>query len=157
MRMLILTPGQRANTGAIIGNIGSQYGHGSGNVSLWQDGKLVPLPDNPQMSFGRDRAGKDVDYAFEHLSPGHYTVNVAYHPGPTDEEDSIPVDVGTDVVTADIMLTHMPPMPLPTTYTPPSSQPTTNVPSPSQATSALPGSVALLVIGVVTYYLANKK
>jgi hypothetical protein len=132
-----LTSSQLANTGAIIGKISSQFGYGSGNVSLWQDGQLVTLPDNPQMSFRRSYAGKGVDYVFEHLPPGHYTVKVLYHAGPTDQEDAIPVDVGTGIVTADIMLTHMIPLPRPT--------------------PALPGLVTLLMIGLVTYYLLNKK
>lgn len=152
-----LTPSQRANTGGIIGSIGSQYGHGAGDVSLWRDGQLVRLPDNPQKSFVRDYAGKEVDYVFEHLPAGHYTVKVVYHAGPIDEEETFPVDVGTSIVTADITLTKMPPRPQLATYVPDPSQSTTNVPSPTQPTPALPGLITLLVIGFVLYYIANKK
>ncbi len=114
-RVPTLTPGQRANTGAIIGNIKSRYGYGGGgiNVSLWRDEILVRLPDNPQTSFRRDYSGKEVDFVFEHLPPGNYTVMATYYAGGRYDE-TVSVDVGTGTVTADIMLMHEPPPPLAT-------------------------------------------
>lgn len=145
-----LTPEQLAYNGSIAGTLRSAYGPGveDVNVSLWQDGRMINRPDNPQSSLQRNFSGKSVDYLFEHVAPGRYTVRAEYiYPLPYN--DTVSVDVGTDAATADIILSHVVP-------TRPSTAPT-QVATPSKPTPALPGLVVLLVIGFVIYYKANKK
>lgn len=174
-----LTPEQLAYTGSISGVIRSAYGPGieNVNVSLWQNGRMLNTPDNPQSSLRRTYLGKDVDYLFEHVAPGQYTIRADYD-NPSQYYDTISVDVGKDAVTAEILLSHVMP-------SRPSSAPTTSVssatpaqvtnsatpsnptvtlppggtisPSPSRmATPALPALIVLFVIGFVMYYKMKK-
>jgi hypothetical protein len=133
-----IKPDQQANSGVIIGSLRSKYGYGGGgkNVSLWQDGRIVEMPDNPQSSFQRNYSGKEVDYVFEHLAPGQYMVMVEYYAG-TKYNETAYIDVDTNITTADIMITHEPPPPMP---------------SPT-----LPGLVVLFIIMIVAYYATKKK
>lgn len=67
----ILTKDQLAYTGTITGVVLDRDGVllPVTNVSLWKDGRLVRIPNNPQYSAG----GKDRDeFIFEHVPPGHY-------------------------------------------------------------------------------------
>jgi hypothetical protein len=145
------TPKQLSYSGSIAGSLHTIYGQHSlqANVSLWQDGRMVDTPDNPQASIERNYNGMTIDYIFKHLAPGNYTVKAEYY-GPS-PADTISVDVGTGTVRADILSN----MVLPVT-----PQPTTEVASPSadvKPTPILSGLLTLLVTGFVLYYLANKK
>jgi hypothetical protein len=149
------TPEQRSYTGAIAGTIRDRSGGQTpvANVSLWKDGHLVDAPDNPQASSWQNVSGRAVNYAFEHLAPGHYTVLAEYYG--FGWNDTISVDVGTDTVMADIVSSYYG-FPHPSTPPSPTASPT-NDPSPAKPTPALPGLVTFLAVGFVIYYLANKR
>lgn len=149
------TPEQLSYTGAIVGTLSGRSGGAASvaNVSLWKDGHMVDAPDNPQESItALNISGMSVDYVFEHVAPGHYTVLAEGYS--FSENNSISVDVGTDTVMTDIVSSvyfSYPSTPPSTTVSP------TNDPSPAQPSPALPGFVALLAVGFVLYYMANKK
>ncbi len=99
-----LTPEQLSYTGAIAGNIRTYFGYmASVNVSLWGDGSLVNRSDNPQVSAARNYSGTSVDYLFDHVAPGNYTVRVDYFAG-GNYNDTVTVVVGTKPMRADIVL-----------------------------------------------------
>ena len=152
-----LTPEQRSYTGAITGNIWAAGGYGATgvNMSLWRDGRLVDMPDNPQASFNRSYSGANVDYLFEHLAPGHYTVMAEYQ-APILFNDTVPVDVGTVPMRADIILSNM--LIRPTNFPVISFTPTVGVFSASASTSSKPTPalsciISLLMIGIVSYFM----
>jgi hypothetical protein len=159
-RVPTFTPEQRSYTGAIAGTIRDRSGGATSvaNVSLWKDGHMVDAPDNPQASTVLNVSGRAANYAFEHLAPGHYTILVEYYG--FDWNDSISVDVGTDTVMADIVSSYMgfphPSIP-PGLWASPTIDPSASPSTGPKATSALPGLATLIVIGLVTYYLVNKK
>jgi len=111
---------------------------------------MVDAPDNPQASTVLNISGRYVNYAFEHVAPGHYTVLAELDFG---INETISVDVGTDTVMADIVSSYG--FPHPTTLPDLNASPT-NDPSPAQPTPALPGLITLLAVGFMLYYLANK-
>ncbi|HMK46603.1 MAG TPA: hypothetical protein VK436_08255 [Methanocella sp.] len=96
------------HTGAIAGTLRTAFGYEvSGiNVSLWQDGKMVDRPDNPQSSSQRNLSKTSVDYIFDHLAPGHYIVMAEYFEG-GDYNDSVTVDVSSEPMRADILLSNI--------------------------------------------------
>jgi hypothetical protein len=154
------TPEQRSYTGAIAGTIRDRTGGGTSdaNVSLWKDGHMVDAPDNPQALTVLNISGRYVNYAFEHLAPGHYMVLVEYYG--VDWNDTISVDIGTDMVMADIVSSYYgfnhPSIP-PNLYASPTIDPSASPSMGPKPTPALPGLISLLVVGFVIYYLANKK
>lgn len=168
-----LTPEQRSYTGAIAGNIWAAAGYPvtaviGVNVSLWRDGRLVDRPDNPQSSFKQNFSGESVDYLFEHLAPGRYTVMAEYQT-PYVYNDTVSVDVGTRPMRADIVLSHM--LTRPSGYPVVSFTPTvgefsaspradssaTALPSMGlRPTPALAGLFVLLLIGAVAYFMHKK-
>jgi hypothetical protein len=147
------TPQQLSYTGAITGTLRTTSGRypPHANMSLWQDGRMVETLDNPQASFERNVSGMTIDYMFEHLAPGHYTVVAEYY---TDDgyKDTVSVDVGTDIKVANILTEMIVPVP-PSSWPSQAASPSTG-PKP---TPALPGLATLLVIGAVVHYLTNKK
>jgi hypothetical protein len=147
------SPEQLSYTGAIFGEIRGVPGyHVGANISLWQDGRMVKMPNNPQYTLERNYSGKEVDYMFEHLPPGNYTILAEYiHGG--NYCDTITVDVDTRPMRADMVLsnaTKAPPYGYPTIR----FTPTIGVFSASDArpTPALPGLFVLLLIGIVEYF-----
>lgn len=166
--MPTLSPEQLSRTGAIMGTIRSagttSVRVADVNVSLWQNGQMVIMPDNPQASSSRDFSGKSVDYLFEHLAPGQYQVRAEYSiPPPESYNDTVAVDLGYGTVTADIVLSHVyshpilstpsptpPPDTIPVTSGSPSQPSTTTEPKPIPA---IPGMLVLSVIVLVTCFM----
>lgn len=103
-----ISSGQQLYPGAIAGTLWAAGGYGvmGVNVSLWQDGKLVDRMDNPQASFTRNFYGKRIDYLFEHVVPGNYTVMVNYSAG-GDFTDTALVEVKDQPMRADIILSQL--------------------------------------------------
>lgn len=99
------SPEQLSYTGAIVGEIRTVHGYRAVgiNVSLWQDGLMVKILNNPQSSMDLNYSGKTIDYVFEHLAPGRYTVRAEYFAG-DDFNDTVNVDVGARPMRADIIL-----------------------------------------------------
>jgi len=99
---------QQLYTGTITGTLRTAFGYGASgiNVSLWQNGRMVDRPDNPQSSSQRNLSGMSVDYIFDHLTPGHYTVMADYFAG-GDYNDSVIVDVSSEPMRADILLSNI--------------------------------------------------
>lgn len=98
------SPEQLSYTGAIVGETRTPHGCvGGGNVSLWRDGRMVEMPDNPHSALHINYSSKTIDYKFEHVAPGNYTVRVEYWMG-GDYNDTASVDVGARPVRADIVL-----------------------------------------------------
>jgi hypothetical protein len=91
-----LSPTQMAYTGSITGNVTDLQGILSGdtNVTLWQNGRVVRIPMNPQISY------RNGTYLFEHLAPGVYqiTSEVQGHKG-------LPVSVNVSNSTVNVNLT----------------------------------------------------
>lgn len=165
------SPEQLSYTGAITGNLMTASGmkvRGI-NMSLWQDGKLVNMPYNPQSSFERNFSGARVDYLFEHLVPGHYTVMAEYHTG-GDYNDTVALDVGASPMRADIVLSQMfgRPADFPVnSFTPTvvefsaSSPGTTVLPSTVQvseprSTPTLPWMIVVVIIGYMACFVYDK-
>ncbi len=138
-------------TGAISGTIRSYSGYQVMNVTVFllKDGKIVERPDNPQSSFERNFSGKSVDYLFENLTPGKYTV-VAEYFAPNKFNETVSVDVNTTPITINIILTHLRTQP---TYST-ASTPSPNRPKPMPAISWI--SIPL-ILGVATYKILKKK
>ncbi|MGA9139910.1 MAG: carboxypeptidase-like regulatory domain-containing protein [Methanocella sp.] len=66
---------QLSYTGGIAGTLRTvQEYRMEGNVSLWRDGELVALPENPQWTITRYYQGREISFLFEHLAPGQYEV-----------------------------------------------------------------------------------
>lgn len=155
------SPEQLAYTGAVVGNITNlrRYHTEIRNISLLQDGRLVPLPNNPQDARQRHYAGQTVNYIFEHLAPGHYTVIVEYdtfHPmGPPMYNDTVTADVSTGTTTANLELSHVahdPPEPIIPTPV--------DIPIPTEKAEPSPALawwVAPLVIVTMTYVILRKR
>lgn len=153
---------QQDYTGAITGNIrtGSRLKAMGVNVSLWQDGRLVNRTDNPQASFERNYSEVVVDYLFEHVAPGNYTVMATYFAGDI-YTDSVPVRVGVKPMRADIILTKF--MNRPTEFPDYAITPTVgeftpswgirNTPVPSPALSWI---YVLLISGAVVGLMIRK-
>jgi protocatechuate 3,4-dioxygenase beta subunit len=105
-----LSPTQMAYTGGITGNITDLQGilADDTNVTLWQNGQVVRIPMNPQISY------RNGTYLFEHLAPGEYqlTSEVQGHKG-------LPVSVNVTNNTVNVNLTiqgyylMLPPSPTP--------------------------------------------
>jgi hypothetical protein len=165
------SPEQLSYTGAITGNLMTASGMKvrGVNMSLWQDGKLVNMPYNPQSSFERNYSGANVEYLFEHLPPGHYTVMAEYSAG-GEYNDTVTLDVGTSPMRVDIVLSQMFGRPgnFPVnSFTPTvvefftSSPSATVLPSmalvsESKPTPALPWIMVLLIIISMACFLYNK-
>ena len=152
-----ITPEQESYSGAITGNLMMASGMKVTGVkmSLWLDGKFVDIPDNPQSSFERNYSGANVDYLFEHLAPGNYTVMAEYSAG-DDYNDTVTVDVGARPMRADIVLSHayMRPAGFPVnSFTPTVVEFLTPTPN---ATPAIPWVILLLVFGFVACTLLRK-
>jgi hypothetical protein len=129
------SPEQLSYTGAITGTVYETSGQdmtAGANVSLWQDGRLVKMPGNPQLGVGSN-------YLFEHLAPGQYEVRAAmqYVRVFRNNSANVYVNVSDSKVTADIVLPFTAPqMPPPT-------------PSPTPRASPWAGiAVVLLSMGV---------
>lgn len=149
---------QLAYNGAVVGKITNLRGYHTiiNNISLLQDDRLVPLPNNPQTALERRYAGQFVNYIFEHVSPGHYTVKVEYNVFPTTMppmyNDTVTVDVGTGVVTANLELSHVAAEPMiPTPKETPILAEKAK-PSPGMAWWAAP-----LIMVTITYVLLWKR
>jgi hypothetical protein len=125
----VLTPQQRNLTGGIAGVITGENGTAwpGVKVTLWQGGNVVLVPGNPQKPVARSVEGREVNYQFDHLAPGQYTVVFEYR-GLENETKNISVNVTDRPVMADIVLSNLipvvplndatpspPPSPLPTT------------------------------------------
>ncbi len=155
------SPEQLSYAGAIAGEIRSVPGyHAGANISLWRDGRMVKMPNNPQSTFDYYYSGHGVDYLFEHLAPGNYTVMAEYHGDGNygNYSKTVSVDVGTCPMRADMVLPEkvkMPPYGWPTIQ----FTPTVGVLSASDTrpTPALPGLFAALAIGITAYYMCSKK
>ncbi|BAI61590.1 conserved hypothetical protein [Methanocella paludicola SANAE] len=156
-----LTPQQQAYTGAIVGEIRTAHGYNTSgvNVSLWQYGHMVDLPDNPQASLGRNYSGRKVDYLFEHLAPGNYTVMAQDF----ESNESVTVGVGDHPMRADIVLTrslHQPYGWADVSFSPtvgeflPSAFPPSNSNKPAPT---IPLLMVLFTIGVVAYIIQKNK
>lgn len=152
------TPEQRSYTGAIAGTIRDRTGDTTpqANVSLWKDGHMVDAPDNPQASSWQNVSGRAVNYAFEHLAPGHYTVMAEYYG--FGWNDSISVDVGTDTVMADIISPYGFPHPSrpPSLTASPSADNSVSPSTESRPTPALPWLAVLLILGIVACFMDKK-
>jgi hypothetical protein len=153
------TPEQLSYTGAIAGTIREESGGYTelAKVSLWQDGHLVDIPHNPQEELTHNFSGRSVDYTFEHLAPGHYTVMAEYSTmrlvGNTIGNDTISVDVGTDTVMADISSQFFFPHP---SWPPDQIDSSVSPSTESKPAPALPWIAVFLVIGFVAYTMHNK-
>ncbi len=145
----VLSQVQLSYGGAITGTLLGRYGTRviGVNVSLWQDGQIVKMPKNPQSSFRRNVSGREVDYLFEHLTPGEYQV-MAEYAAPFTSNDSVTVNVSNGLATADIVLSQLYLTPPPTL--PPESTLPTPVPSPAPGIAAVLPSigVAILIMGI---------
>ena len=166
-----ITPEQQSHTGAITGNLLTASGlYATGvNISLWRDGQLVDRSDNPQSSFKRNYSGAEIDYLFEHLAPGNYTVMAEYSAG-EDYNDTVVVDVDTSPMRADIILSraYMRPANFPViSFTPtvgkfvaPDPNMTASsseaMASESKQTPALPWFIVLIIIGSMACILRRK-
>ncbi len=154
------TPDQLSYNGVIVGDIRDIHGYNNWryDVSLWRDGHLVIMPNNPQTCGIHNYSGTQVDYIFEHLAPGGYTVMVSYLT--YYYNDNVSVDIDTRPMRADILLSREPtvPDPLPDiSFTPTvgefvastqASLSATALPCTApRPTPALPGIIVILVIG----------
>ncbi len=154
------SPEQLSYTGAIVGEIRSVPGyHAGANVSLWRDGRMVQIPNNPQSTFDYYYLGKRVDYLFEHLAPGNYTVLAEYHGDGNygNYSKTVSVDVDTYSMRADMVLPEkikMPPYGWPTIkFTPTIGVFSASDTRPTPAPSVL---FILLSIGVVGFLMYKK-
>lgn len=166
-----LTPGQQSYAGAITGNLMTASGMKvTGiNMSLWQDGQMVKRPDNPQSSFERNFSGANVEYLFDHLAPGHYTVMAEYSAG-GEYNDTVTLDVGTSPMRVDIVLSQLfgrpynfpvnsfTPTVVEFTASSPSATvlPSTALASEPRPTPALPWISVLLIIGITACFMYEK-
>jgi hypothetical protein len=151
-----LTPDQLTYTGAIAGEIRTYHGfYTEGvNVSLWRDERIVELPDNPQFSLGRNYSGQKIDYLFEHLAPGRYTVRAIGY----DSDENVSVDVGDRTMRADIVMSQF--FHQPAGVPDISFYPTVgdfSVSSTSKPTTDLPAIIVLFVIGIIAYFMLKNK
>lgn len=156
-----LTPRQQAYTGAVLGEIRTGHGYYTSgvNVSLWQNGRIVDMPDNPQASLGRNYSGNRIDYMFEHLAPGRYTIMAQ----DMESNETVTVDVGNIPMRADIVLTRSMHQPFgrpdvsfyPTVgeFVPSAFSP---VDSNKQAPT-IPLFMVLFIIGAVAYIMQKNK
>ena len=156
-------PAQLSYTGAVAGEIRGNQGYPAGaNISLWQDGQMVKMPYNPQYTLERNYSGQRVDYLFEHLAPGNYTVMAEYWNG-YNYSENISIRLGTHPIKADMVLprTKM----IPYGWTEISFTPTIGeFPAPgansttlgSKPAPALPWFIVLIVIGSVACTLLRK-
>jgi hypothetical protein len=162
------SPEQLSYTGAVAGEIRGNQGYPAGaNVSLWQDGRIVKTLNNPQYTLERNYSGQRVDYLFEHLAPGSYTVMAEYWNGYNNSSETVSISVGTRPIRADMVLprTKLMPYGFPgISFTPTIGEfsapsvsatalPSTMVASESRPTPALPWIVVFLVIGFVACFL----
>jgi protocatechuate 3,4-dioxygenase beta subunit len=153
------TPEQLSYTGAIEGTIQGENGGGTelANVSLWQDGHLVNIPHNPQEELRHNFSGRSIDYTFEHIAPGHYTVMAEYSTihlvGNIIGNDTVSVDVGMDTVMAEIVSQFAFPQP---SWPPDEINSSVSPSKESTPTPALPWIVVILVIGFVACFLHDK-
>lgn len=147
------TQEQLSYNGAIAGTIRGTSGSNvtQANVSLWEDGQMVDMPGNPQASSATNFSGRTVDYAFDHLAPGHYTILVQYYRY-DNYTDTSSVDVGNETVMADIISRQV----MPSTPTPISTPDASSTPE-AKPTPALSGFFTFLVISFIIYCIGNKK
>jgi hypothetical protein len=157
-RQPTFSPEQLSYTGAIAGEIRGDQGYPVGaNVSLWQDGRMVKMPDNPQSTLKLNYSGQRVDYIFEHLAPGNYTVMAEYWvSGNIFDSKTVSIEVGTRPMRADMVVPRAKRMP--TGYPDISFTPTVGefLASESRPTPALSGLLVLLAIGTVAYFMHKK-
>jgi hypothetical protein len=157
----VLSKEQLACAGAVTGVVMGRNGAilPGVNVSLWQNGQLVKIPNNPQLALlGGNR------FLFANLSPGHYELiaNTMYT-SLSSFVDTAYVDMYNNTVTSNITMQNY-------TYinmTPPSIPPQnpSNTPTPGTVTpnylpspSAFPASLyVLLSIGATTLICLRKK
>ena len=161
------TPEQLSRTGIIAGEVRTAMGFRTlgVNVSLWQDGEIVKMPNNPQSSMDLNYSGKTVDYIFEHLAPGRYAVRAEYFAG-DDYNDIVTVNLDTRPMRADIVLSHahMWPSGIPIPSFTPTVGPfnaldqnTTALPSTyPRASPAQPVLIIFFVIAVVAFLVYKK-
>ena len=154
---------QLSYTGAVAGEIRGDQGYpASANISLWQDGQMVKMPDNSQDTLERNYSGQRVDYLFEHLAAGNYTVMAEYWNGDNYSE-TISISVGTRPMRADMVLHRTKMIPYGWTeisFTPTIGEflaPGANSATPgSKPTPALPWFIVLIIIGSMACFLLRK-
>jgi hypothetical protein len=152
----VLTQGQLSYTGGITGTLRTYWGYGAAgvNMSLWQNGQLVTIPDNPQASHGRDWNGSEIDFLFEHLAPGQYDVLAEYY-SPFRYVENSTVTVGDRIEMIHIVLSHI----LNSITTTPSPTPPAVSTLPTSRPAPFPGIAAVLIslgIAVQLYSIFRK-
>jgi hypothetical protein len=107
----VLTWEQRNLTGGIAGVITGVNGTvwPGVKVTLWQGGDVVQMPGNPQLSSAMMVDGRGVNYTFDHLAPGQYTIVFEYR-GLDNETKNVSVDVADRPAMADVVLTNVIPV-----------------------------------------------
>lgn len=150
---------QLAYMGAIVGVVLDRDGVilSYTNVSLWQNGRLVKIPHNPQYSL----YGKNGDeFLFEHVPPGHYQL-LADETNRLGDAEGMAVDVDNSPVTANVTMhnyTHIvmgpPPQNLDTTPIPSQMTPS-DTPKPTPFTGGL--FVGSSIIAAALIYAHKKK
>ncbi len=141
------SPEQLSYTGAVAGTLRNDMGVrlGSVNVSLWQDGKMIVMPGNPQLPQLRNVSGQEVDYLFEHLAPGQYQVIAEYWwGGKYNESVMVNVDDRLEIVNIPLSQFYAHPLITPT-LSPVSSPAPAAMPSWSMAMILSSIAIALLV------------
>ena len=100
-RVPVLSREQMSYTGGVAGTLKTVQEYWmEGNVSLWHDGKLVTLPENPQSTSIRDYQGRKINFLFEHLAPGQYEVVASSRGG--DYTDNATINVTDHIEYVDI-------------------------------------------------------
>lgn len=155
------SPEQLSYTGVVAGEIRGNQGYPAGaNVSLWRDGQMVKMPGNPQYTLERNYSSQRVDYLFEHLAPGNYTVMAEYWNG-CNYSETMSINVGTRPMRADMVLPRTKILPYGFTeinFTPtigefqtPTAQKSEPKPMPD-----LSWSIVILVVGLIAYLIHKK-
>lgn len=147
---------QLSFSGAISGTLSNKYSTRVSkgvNISLWQNGQILDIPQNPQSSYHENISGRDVDFIFEHLAPGQYEVMAEYRDSGK-YTDNVSVFVNNEMVSTNITLTRLTPhvgTPSPAPSTSPTAIPA-NTPTP------FPGVIMILLsIGVAALLILKPK
>ncbi|MGA9139909.1 MAG: hypothetical protein WBZ29_06770 [Methanocella sp.] len=146
-RVPVLSQEQQSFTGGIAGSLKTYRGYGviGVNMSLWQNGRLVEMPGNPQSSYSRDFNGSQIDFLFGHLAPGQYLIIAEYY-SPFRETENVTINVSDRIEIIHIVLARI----LNSITTTPAPN-TTSTGSPDASATArtpFPGTaVILLTIG----------
>ena len=110
---------------------------------------MVKTLNNPQPSMDYNYSGKKIDYIFEHIPPGNYTVFAEFFQG----NESVNVEVGSHPMRADIVLSDALNQPYGWSDVPFTPTVSEFLASDTRQAPALPGLLVVVLMGIVAYFM----